>query len=321
MYKTVKMQHQTQVDFSLSTQHITYDQSILSIGSCFADLVGKQLTYHGFNTLNNPFGVVYNPQSLALLLDNSLNSTQLDEDRFTLQHDVYQHFDLHSQLGGMSIQDITNTYRTQQNITNQYVTTANWLIITLGSAIVYRHLPTGKIVNNCHKVPQATFRKEMLSVTTILDRLTCTFDAIRQANANLNIILTVSPVRHKRHGLVDNNRSKARLLIAAEELDAMYDYVSYFPAYELFIDELRDYRYFAEDMVHPSSVAEQVVWQRFKDVYFRDDTLSLTNQVTKLKARMQHRPMYPESIIYQQFEQKLQQDLATFRKANPRINI
>ncbi|MEQ9466488.1 MAG: GSCFA domain-containing protein [Ekhidna sp.] len=275
-----------------SSAKINLSDPVLLIGSCFSDEIGEKLKSHKFNAFSNPFGTIYNPHSIFKVLEGGLNPKDTIESQ-----GVYYHWDAHGSVSGLSETDVSALLVQKNQEMNTFLGNAKWLIIALGTAIVYEYENVG-IVANCHKIPQSKFTKRFLSQKEIIGqfaRLHAKF------NPNLKIIFTVSPVRHIRDGLVENNRSKAILLDSIHQLVEEYKNVHYFPAYEILIDELRDYRFYAEDMIHPSSQAINYIWDTFSQTYFDSNTRSFLSEWVKVKAALNHRSFQPQSVSHQKF--------------------
>ncbi|MEQ9231951.1 MAG: GSCFA domain-containing protein, partial [Cyclobacteriaceae bacterium] len=248
---------------------ISLADSVVSMGSCFADSIGSKLSDHKFNILSNPFGTIYNPISLCDLFNDEINDSEIIENK-----GVYYHWQAHGEISALTKDDLLENLNSKRQNLKAALLKADWLIITLGSAFAYRLKSSQKIVANCHKVPQSEFTKELLSIEAMAESLSNAFQQLKTQNPSLNIIFTVSPVRHTRDGLVENNRSKARLMEVSRELSQSNDWITYFPAYEIMVDELRDYRFYAKDLVHPNEEAIDYIWKRFGETYFDPDTAS-----------------------------------------------
>lgn len=286
-------------DISESNQSIRLEDSIISIGSCFSENIGQNLIDHKFDCFSNPFGMIYNPISIC----ESLND-EIDEDWMVESQGVYFHWQAHGKIAGLTREEVKTQVLAVREELRKNIEHADWLIITVGSAYAYRQKSTGRIVANCHKIPQKEFKKELLTIKEITDKLTETLQNLKTLNPKLKTILTVSPVRHFRDGLVENNRSKGRLLEVVHTVSEGTEDVFYFPAYEIQIDELRDYRFYGKDHVHPSAEAIDYIWKRFGETYFDDDTSKFVEQWSHLRGAMNHRPIHPHSKEHQKFLQK-----------------
>ena len=282
-----------------SDSRITIGDTIVSLGSCFAENISRRLSENKFDCFSNPFGTIYNPTSICEILNNQIDERQIVENRR-----VYYHWQAHGEISELTKEKLLSAVSAKREALSKRLSSAEWLIITLGSAFAYRLKSSGKIVANCHKLPQVEFTKELLAIDFMKDQLHETFKNLRSQNPNLQIILTVSPVIHVRDGLIENNRSKARLIEVAQELSAKDSWVKYFPAYEIQISELRDYRFYAKDKVHPSEEAIDYIWGRFAQTYFDTGTQQFLKEWMQIRSAIDHRPFHPNSQEHQTFLMK-----------------
>ena len=280
---------------------LAYQDQLLSLGSCFAEHIGRRLEERHFYSLLNPYGILYNPASIAQGLERLLQEAPFrPEELFEHQglwhsfwhHGAFSYPDMEQALAGMN-----QAYRRAQG----FLLSANRLILTLGTAFVFVNRQTGAVVANCHKLPGSQFDRRRLSVREIIAALEPVLQEFKLRLPALEAILTVSPVRHIRDGLVENQRSKAALLLAVEELSKQHDFIHYFPSYEIVMDELRDYRFYDVDMIHPSSVAIDYIWERFSQAFFTAETRQLMQRVERIVTASRHRPFHPQSSAHQQF--------------------
>lgn len=280
------MKLSTTIDIPKSALQIQHTDRIMLLGSCFADEVGAQFVRGGFDALVNPFGTLYNPSSIAAILQRCITpaeSTEIFEDNDGIWHSWLHH----SKFSAHSRAELQEKINAATQTASQYLRTADVLIITFGTAIIYRLQSDGMLVANCHKQPDSLFTRHRLSPSDITDQWQPLLLALHDINPHLHIIFTVSPIRHKRDGYHINQISKGILLQAVDELVG----ASYFPSYEILLDELRDYRFYADDMIHPSPLAVQYIWQRFQDTYFSPQTIDAVLKANKEYARSQHRPI------------------------------
>ena len=279
---------------------ISIRDTVLLIGSCFTENIGDKLIKHKFNALTNPLGVIYNPISLFNSLRMALDA-HLDQERIFEINQVYYHWDAHSAISDPSKKKLLMILEKQLKISQSFLKDASTLVISLGTSWVYRHRSSGQIVANCHKVPQKEFTKSLLAVEEITQNYSETIEVIRSVNPALNVVFTVSPVRHVRDGLIENNQSKGILIEAVRQIISDDPKASYFPSYEILIDVLRDYRFYKEDMIHPTDQAIDYIWAKFSRSYFDKETLNFIKQWEKLIKAMNHRPFHPETSAHQQF--------------------
>ncbi len=297
---------------------ISYQDNILTIGSCFAENIAKYLQKGRFHVEINPFGILYNPVSIADALTLLWNEeTVLHEENFVQQGELWHSFLHHGSFGKLSQEEIITSIQENLNQQRAFAKKTTRLLLTLGTANVFEYRKTQKIVANCHKIPNNAFDKKRLTVTECVDNLAIAVENCGKLNPSLEIILTVSPIRHIRDGIVENQRSKATLLLAAEILEKQFPFVHYFPAYELIMDDLRDYRFFNADMIHPNDVAIDYVWKSFSHCFFNAATNNIYTAIEAHQRAEMHRPLFPESQEYQLFLQQQKIKKAAFKKQYP----
>lgn len=291
----------TKVHIPESNVNISYTDKIMTLGSCFAENIGKRLEHAYFQVNINPFGVLYNPlsvvQSLKTLLDKY---TFTSEEVFEYQS-LWSSFSHSSLFSGVTREACLAHINTSTARASEEIVQSRFLLITLGTAWVYEDVGSGQVVANCHKLPANRFTRRKLEVEEITEKLTDVLREVKGINPLLEVLITVSPIRHWKDGAHENNISKSTLLLAVEALRKELGFVHYFPAYEIQLDELRDYRYYASDMLHPSETAVDYIWQRFSDTYFDADTLQLKKELEQLRADFNHRPLHPDTAQYNAF--------------------
>lgn len=281
------MNLQTKVDIPKSTWQIQHTDKVMLLGSCFADEVGQQFVRGGFDALVNPFGTLYNPASIAAILLRCISQNECKE-VFEDKDGTWHSWMHHSRFSAPSKEELQARITTATQTASEFLLTADVLIITFGTSIIYRLTENGMLVANCHKQPDSLFTRQTLTSYDITDQWQMLIQLLQSVNPKLRIIFTVSPIRHKRDGFHINNISKGILLQAIEDLSPT-GLASYFPSYEIMLDELRDYRFYAEDMIHPSQLAVQYIWERFQDTYFSSFTRDAILKANKEFARSQHR--------------------------------
>lgn len=280
---------------------IQYSDKLLLSGSCFAEEIGALLQQHKFNTLMNPNGILFNPLSIAQSMQSYLDGKRYGKEELFLHEDLWHSWDHHSRFSSPSPDETLHAINQSQAAAGQRLKEADWLIITLGSAFVYQLKENNRIVANCHKVPDAAFYKRLLTADEIIAALDNMMHRLFFSNRKVNILFTVSPVRYVRDGAVENNLGKAVLLQAVHHLVNKFDRLFYFPAYELVIDDLRDYRFYKEDLVHPNELAIRYVWDHFTAACLHPDGQGLLAQVKDLLRARQHRPFNPRTPQHRQF--------------------
>jgi hypothetical protein len=278
------------------------DRIMLS-GSCFTEHMTAKLKQYKFQVLDNPHGILFNPVSLTNSVQACITNKQYAESDIFFDQGIWSGWDFHSRFSDPDPGEALSAMNHSVASGHQFMKNAQWLILTLGSAFVYQ-LENGQIVANCHKAPAGLFRKRLLSVEEVLSELDNMIHRVYLFNPDMKIIFTISPVRHLRDGFVENNRSKAVLIQAIHHLVNKFNKIFYFPAYELVIDDLRDYRFYAEDMVHPNYQATNYVWEKFADCSFSDSTREAMKEIYKLNAALAHRPQHPGSELHKKFLEK-----------------
>jgi hypothetical protein len=292
---------------------IKHHQPLLLLGSCFTENIGAKLKQLKFTVLENPNGILFNPVSIAQTVESYANGRQFEETDLFYANECWNSWAHHSRFSHPDKAVALAGINKSQQQAHTFLQAANWVLITLGSAFVYELVgqPTplcqqavvANVVANCHKVPTDKFNKQLLTATAVQECLTAIVAAIRRVNPVAGIIFTISPVRHLRDGFVENNRSKANLIQAVHNLVDVEQQVFYFPAYELVIDDLRDYRFYAEDMVHPNYAATQYVWEKFIAACIDQETQQLMQQLQPVLAARQHKAFHPQSAAHLKFLQ------------------
>lgn len=300
---------------------INYQTPILCIGSCFTENIGGLLVVNKFPTLLNPFGILYNPISIKNSLEILLSKKTYTSANLFLYQDLWRSFDHHGAFAMPNQQQALLTINHQLAIAKTFLQQTKRLILTFGTANVFIHKSTKKVVANCHKLPNTHFEKRRLSVDEVTTALLPIFQQLKTQNSALEIILTVSPVRHISDGLLENRRSKATLLLALEKIRQTLSFTHYFPAYELVLDDLRDYRFFGKDLVHPNEMAIDYIWEYFQQTYFSNETMTISKQIKKMIQASQHLPLHPATSYHQQFIRKQLEKIEAFSKHHPHINL
>ncbi|TDQ21872.1 GSCFA domain-containing protein [Tenacibaculum caenipelagi] len=313
---------QTQIPLKKQPHHqIDYNSNLLLLGSCFSENIGNKLSYYKFQSEQNPFGILFHPKAIEQLVTNSINQKEYTEDAIFFHNERWHCFETHSVLSSPSKEELLNNLNNNIKSTFKQLKNASHVIITLGTAWVYREIATDTFVANCHKIPQKKFLKELLSIDEILESLEAINSLVQSINKDASIIYTVSPVRHIKDGFIENQRSKAHLLSAIHQVVEPRKKVYYFPSYEIMMDELRDYRFYAEDMIHPNQTAINYICDKFSDVWFTEDTLKVMKEVETIQKGLTHKPFNPNSEAHQLFLEKLQQKKETLLQAFPFMNF
>ena len=302
--------------------HWSYNDRILMLGSCFAENMGARLLRLKYRVCLNPFGTLYNPSSMAQSIEKLLNPVAYSLADVFEEQGVWANFDFHSRFAHSDKSKYLQIINAQLAAGHEFVQTATRWVLTLGTAWIYELLETGQTVNNCHKVPARCFARRRLSVSDVVERLGALLEWAKLQNPNLRILLSVSPIRHVKDGLVENQLSKSTLVVAAHELRARCgDWVEYFPAYELLMDDLRDYRFYASDMVHPSDVAIEYIWNAFESAILSPADAAYRQQIERLQRAIEHRPFNPQTPAHQQFIQKNLLQIDRLQQALPLLDF
>lgn len=321
------MQFRTPIPISESPFLIDYNTSIVSVGSCFAENMAEKFAYYKFPNCCNPFGIIFNPKSIERLLQRVVDKEYFAEKDVFFHNDLWHCFEVHSELSNPDKEAFLNSLNCLIDSTNQQITEATHFLFTYGTAWVYRNIESNQIVANCHKVPQKQFTKELLTVETIQTAIKNTISLIQSVNPEAKFTFTVSPVRHIKDGFVENTLSKAHLISAIHSAhpdsyrDSQLIAYNYFPSYEIMMDELRDYRFYAEDMLHPNQLAIDYIWQRFKESSISKSALELMEEIESIQKALSHRSFNPQSESHQKFVAKLQIRIANLSAKYPFIKF
>jgi hypothetical protein len=283
---------------------ISHKDRLVSIGSCFSENVGRYFERYKFDIDINPFGQQYNPGSIANAIDRLISGEQYSESDLVLHDEQYHSFDHHSMFSRSSVVEALEVLNTSLQHSSQKLKDASILFLTFGTAHVFKSKDSGKVVSNCHKIPSSKFDFALMSVEDILTALSPSLESLWAINPTVKIVLTVSPVRYFAFGHFENSVSKGHLFSVINELIRKYPQLYYFPAYEIVMDDLRDYRFFANDMLHPTAQAIEYVWEKLADVLLPADTISLLKELDEIAAAAAHRPRNAESEAHMKFKDK-----------------
>ncbi len=299
------MKLQTQIPLKKETKNlINYDSNIFLLGSCFSENIGNKLSHFKFQSIQNPFGILFHPKAIETLITNAVNQKVYSNEDVFLQNEVWHSFDVHSSLSSENDKSLLKKINSAISVTNKKLKEASHIIITLGTSWVYRFIETDTIVANCHKIPQKKFLKELLTVDEITKSLSTILVLLKSINKNIHITFTVSPIRHLKDGFVENTQSKSNLISAIHTI-LVDTNVSYFPSYEIMMDELRDYRFYAEDMIHPNKTAINYIWEKFVDTRFSEESLPTMKEIEAIQKGILHRPFHEKSVQHQHFLEKI----------------
>ena len=318
------MKLQTIIPLNSEKNQIDYQSTLFLLGSCFVQNIGRKLNYYQFQTLQNPLGILFHPIAIENLIIRTIeDKAYADADVFYF-NERWHCFDSHSDLSDPSKENLLSNLNSALLNTRNQLGEASHIVITLGTAWVYKDVETHKRVANCHKLPQKQFTKELLTESEIEVSLKRILLKLRKVNENASVIFTISPIRHLKDGFVENQRSKANLISAIGKImeSASSDKnLYYFPAYEIMLDELRDYRFYAEDMVHPNNLAIDYIWKKFKSVWISEKADSVMKVVQEIQKGLAHRPFNEQAEQYQLFLKSLEEKISHLKKEYPFMNF
>jgi len=308
----------TELQPAKSSTQVDLHDPIITIGSCFADTMGRQLHENKFKVLPNPFGVTYNPHAIHTLLQYALHNQVVPEHTYLENNGIHLNYQLHTALSALKKADLEKKIAALTGSVHYFLKDSRWLIITYGTAWVYSRNDTGEIVANCHKMPSSLFTKELLTQKRMLDSFEEFYTKLKAFNKNINILLTVSPVRHIKDTLELNSVSKSVLRLGCHTLAEQHDDVHYFPAYELLVDDLRDYRFYKSDLIHPSEDAEAYIWEKFSAAWFNEPTQNFLEKWDKIKNALNHKAFHPSTPAHQAFLKNL---LLQLEQINTQVSV
>ncbi|MGB8193166.1 MAG: GSCFA domain-containing protein [Chitinophagaceae bacterium] len=309
-------------------KRISYKDSILLTGSCFTAHIGNSLAELKFKVLQNPNGILFDPRSVSHSLISYIQNKQYSKDDLFYLNEVWNSWQHHSIFSHIDAEESLRLINHSQQQAHEFLKTADWLVITLGSSFSY-HLndqsivqPTGeKGVANCHRAPGQWFRKHMMTIEEINAALDSCIHQLWHFNPGIKIIFTVSPVRHIRDGVTENNRSKARLIEVVHHLAGKFDNIYYFPAYELVIDVLRDYRFYDIDMVHPNYAATEFVLEKFTQHFIDEPSQALMQEIKRVVTARKHKAFQPETQAHKQFLKTHLDKARALQELHPYLDI
>lgn len=311
------MELRTPIHITPSSIQINHQSNILTIGSCFANVIGEKLESFKFKVKTNPFGVIFNPLSIFQVLEASITGANLFKNSSVENNGIWYNYHLHSDFSSSSKEDLENTISNTISDIHSFIKAASTITLTFGTSFTYRLLNTQEIVANCHKIPASNFKKELLDVSTIVSEFTRVHELLKQINPSVNFILTVSPVRHMKDGMEQNSISKSILRTACHLMQQNHADVEYFPAYEIMMDDLRDYRFYKADMLHPTEVAEEYIWSKFIEKNVDQSSQDFIKEWRFIQRAISHKPFHPTSEAHQKF---LKETITKLRKLSNLID-
>lgn len=308
------MKFRTEVEIAGSKEKIGVEDRVFSMGSCFATELSAMLSKGQLQTLNNPFGTLFNPFSINKALKKLHKSEFYTEDDLIKYNDEIISLDHHSEFNSRFLHQTLEKINTNIEAGNQFLQSSKWVIITYGSSFIYEFLPKNKLVANCHKIPAKHFQKRLLTQHEIAESISETIKILKDiCLSDVQILFTLSPVRHTRDGLTENLLSKSKIITALHEVIPQFENCHYLPVYEMMMDDLRDYRFYKDDLIHPNSQAIQYIWEKFSDAYFTDETRGFVNENFKIEKALAHKTSDELSPKHQEFSASVQSRISAQR--------
>jgi len=315
------MKFKTEIDIKKSLLNIEHEHNIITIGSCFAENIGRKFQDYRFQILDNPFGVLYNPVSIYNAVKVISDNKNFSQDDLIFAHGEWHSFFHHSDFSNHNPFVCLKSINSKLTEVRKFISSADEIILTYGTAIVYKYKATNEIVSNCHKIAADQFERYRIGMYEAREFIQSTVELLKELNPDLKIILTLSPVRHIKDGPEENQISKAILLLAIHEIVNDDDNIFYFPSYEIVLDDLRDYRFYGEDLIHPSKMAIDYIWGKFADCYFTDKCKILLKEVNKLVRARNHRVRNIHSEENKQFILNQLKLVNRLEKEYPHLNL
>lgn len=305
----------TEVDINAVEEKIQIEDSIFSMGSCFASEISSKLADGQLKTFHNPFGTLFNPYAINVALKRIYAGKDYSEIDLILANDLFMSLDHHSSFDSRFSHKILENINSKLQSANDFLQNSKWVIITYGSAFIYEFLPKNKIAANCHKIPQKFFNKRLLTNDELRQNIAESIESLKDiCPDDVQILFSLSPVRHTKDGMTENSLSKAKLLNAIHDVIPNYNNCHYLPIYEILMDDLRDYRFYKDDMLHPSSQAVQYVWEKFGHAFFDDEAKIFINDNNKIQSALQHKSSDQDGPKHKQFLENLKQKIEKQRQ-------
>lgn len=315
------MEFRTYIDIPASDVKLDHSVGTMLFGSCFSTHIGRKLQQHKFRVDTNPFGILYNPFSIAAAIRRLLRGNDFTEADLVQHQGLYHSFMHHGKFSSHDKEVCLRNISERFTAAKRAIRESSIVLVTFGTAYVFWRMESGEIAANCHKFPDNEFHRARLTVEDIVEEWSELIGKLLEVQSSIKLIFTVSPVRHWKDGAHDNQVSKSILHVAIDELQKQFEeQVFYFPAYELVMDELRDYRFYEDDMLHPSPVAIDYVWQRFSETFFSNRTRTINAEWARIRKSLEHRPLHPENEAYQYFLKDTRSKLESFIQKYPTIS-
>lgn len=315
------MKFRTEIEIDSSGKSIDYSTPLMLAGSCFAEDIGRQFAYGKLPVLSNPFGVLYNPLSTAHSLDLIMEGREFGEEDLYSYEGKYLSFYHDTGFSSSDPGECLNKINRSIESAHSFLAEASFLFITFGTAWVFRWKEDNSVVANCHKIPAAKFTRQLLKPGAISSIWIDLAERLRSFNSELTIVFTISPVRHLKDGAHGNQLSKSTLMLAIDELLSRNSNLTYFPSYEIMLDELRDYRFYGKDMVHPSGIAVEFIWEKLKHCYFTDETAGIYDRVAKIISATEHIPMGNDEVDKKKFSRSMLDKIKKLKNDYPFVDL
>ncbi|MBR5194165.1 MAG: GSCFA domain-containing protein [Bacteroidaceae bacterium] len=315
------MNFRTLVELPEKEVKISHSERIMLWGSCFVENIGKLMTENKFRCNVNPLGILYNPISIAESLRQVLEGKVYEETDLFQSSGMWHSWMHHSDFSSNSSKECLKRINDGILTVAESLSKTDWLVVTWGTAYVYYLKQGGMIVGNCHKQPEKLFTRKRLETNEIVEAWKCLFDDLRVLNPRLKVLFTISPIRHAKDGMHGNQLSKSVLLLAVDELCRTCSDCFYFPSYEILMDELRDYRFYADDMLHPSAKAVEYIWKCFCQCYFNKETREIMNEWESINKALEHKPFNPDSEAYRKFLSQIVLKIAQIKEKFPYLEV
>lgn len=302
-------------------KRINHQSKVMLIGSCFSEHISRKLKVSGFDVLENPHGILFQPLAMERAISDCLLQTEYKKEDLVFNGEAWTSLNHHGRFNHSDPEVVLGAIHSNIRTGHSFLSRATHLVLTLGTSWAYRHREKNTVVANCHKIPQKEFEKILLGPGEIVESLEQMVSQVRQVNPSIVFVLTVSPVRHVKDGMVENTLSKARLHEAIHQLIPRYKGVSYFPAYEIMMDDLRDYRFYKSDLIHPNELAVDYIWDKFTDTWIDPKAQQLMKEAQLIHKALEHRPVRFESKGHQDFREKTEKQILKLEEKHPEVKI
>ena len=307
----------TEIEAKSYSFKIDHKSEVVMLGSCFSETIGSRLLDHKFSVLKNPFGTLFHPISIFNLIEKSINNEKIDDWSIIDQDNAFISHQLHSSKKAKSKDDLLSNFQEMAEALKIKLTKAEVLVLTLGTAFEFRSKSNGKHVANCHKVPQSNFTKHLCTIHEIIQGFQHIDDLLKTINPDLKILLTVSPVRHTKDSIELNSSSKSTLRVACLQMETQFNDVHYFPSYEIMMDDLRDYRFYEKDLIHPNEQAIDYIWNFLEHSFFNESTRDMNNKIRQVRQSLAHKAFNPDSEAHQKFLKRTLEQLQELNEQLP----